>query len=389
MPTMDHTLLAFPPRMRQALVDAGYRRAHDLVNVSTFDLAQDLGVEPADAQRVADAARREAIGACVGPAVGCQTALEMLEQPRWHIPTGVTRLDAALGGGISAGQVTELCGPPGAGKTQLCMLLSIAAVAADPSCEVLYVDTEGSFVPERVEEIAARWTPPSPSPSLSADHVLSHIRYARLHSQAEQLGFFSNLPSYLDSHPSIGLVVVDSIAFHLRQESHGDGPSALSAIDASTKQHLLANVFQMLTKIAVGARIGEGKRGMGGMGGKGVEGGMQMQQAGGQGRGGVAVVVTNHVTVRLRGEGARLVPALGDLWGHVPADRLFLFTEFKSKQTQPPSSDVFRGLLVVSPEPRRGEEGRGEERRGRHCDAHNPLDRSIRRSTGLTPFHMR
>ena len=37
-------------------------------------------------------------------------------------------LDAVLRGGVAHGSVTELCGPAGVGKSQLCMLLCVAAV---------------------------------------------------------------------------------------------------------------------------------------------------------------------------------------------------------------------------------------------------------------------
>uniref|UniRef100_A0A3Q2FD56 Rad51-like C-terminal domain-containing protein n=1 Tax=Cyprinodon variegatus TaxID=28743 RepID=A0A3Q2FD56_CYPVA len=38
----------------------------------------------------------------------------------------------------------------------------------------------------------------------------------------------------------------------------------------------------------------------------------------------IAVVITNHMTTRLRGSQSQLVPALGDIWGHAPSIRLLL-----------------------------------------------------------------
>jgi len=47
--------------------------------------------------------------------------------------------------------------------------------------------------------------------------------------------------------------------------------------------------------------------------------------------------VTNHITVRKVDDNkAKLVPALGDLWAHVPAERFFVYN----------SDDNFRGLLL-------------------------------------------
>jgi RAD51-like protein 3 len=55
-----------------------------------------------------------------------------------------------LGGGLRQGQVTELTGEAGTGKTQLCM--SAAASAAALGHRVVYVDTSGSFSAARIKE---------------------------------------------------------------------------------------------------------------------------------------------------------------------------------------------------------------------------------------------
>ena len=50
-----------------------------------------------------------------------KTALELLqtEQLQNHIVTFSARIDAMLGGGVPVGKITEFCGTPGIGKTQL------------------------------------------------------------------------------------------------------------------------------------------------------------------------------------------------------------------------------------------------------------------------------
>lgn len=61
------------------------------------------------------------------------------------IPTGSAVLDEALGvGGVPRGLVTEIYGPPGAGKTSLA--LSIAAQAQKAGGTVAFIDTEHALV---------------------------------------------------------------------------------------------------------------------------------------------------------------------------------------------------------------------------------------------------
>ena len=61
-------------------------------------------------------------------------------------------IDSLLGGGFAVSEVTELVGLPGIGKTQLCIQLCVDVALPKQFggvCgEALYIDTEGSFVPE-------------------------------------------------------------------------------------------------------------------------------------------------------------------------------------------------------------------------------------------------
>lgn len=50
-----------------------------------------------------------------------KSALELLkaEQLQGYIVTFCAKVDAMLGGGIPLAKITEVCGPPGVGKTQI------------------------------------------------------------------------------------------------------------------------------------------------------------------------------------------------------------------------------------------------------------------------------
>ncbi|KAK7201344.1 recombinase rad51 [Novymonas esmeraldas] len=97
---------------------------------------------------------------------GCRTLREVHEELRWsrargaptHATTFSQALDGVLGGGVPVGGVTEVSGPPGVGKTQ--MLMQLAVSCAMPvefggmDGATLFIDTEGSFVAERLEQMA-------------------------------------------------------------------------------------------------------------------------------------------------------------------------------------------------------------------------------------------
>ena len=89
------------------------------------------------------------------------SALDLLreERSRRHIKTLCPELDELLGGGVAPGEITEICGGPGLGKTQLCIQLAVNAQLpvefGGVGGDTLYIDTEGSLMPERVADMAA------------------------------------------------------------------------------------------------------------------------------------------------------------------------------------------------------------------------------------------
>src|SRR5271157_3856971 len=66
--------------------------------------------------------------------------------------TGSPAFDRLLGGGLREGRMVEFFGRSNSGKTQLAM--QTALFAAKAGARSLYIDTEGAFRPERLEEMA-------------------------------------------------------------------------------------------------------------------------------------------------------------------------------------------------------------------------------------------
>ncbi|SIS03331.1 DNA repair and recombination protein RadB [Natronorubrum thiooxidans] len=70
------------------------------------------------------------------------------------IPTGCGSVDELLGGGFERGTVTQLYGPPAAGKTNLA--LSAAVETAADGGTAVYIDTEGVSVDRFQQLLSAR-----------------------------------------------------------------------------------------------------------------------------------------------------------------------------------------------------------------------------------------
>ncbi|MFP4591296.1 MAG: DNA repair and recombination protein RadB [Halobacteriales archaeon] len=68
------------------------------------------------------------------------------------VPVGCQPIDELLGGGLERGTVTQVYGPPGAGKTNVALSAAVTAAAAEE--RALFIDTEGLSA-ERLEQLAA------------------------------------------------------------------------------------------------------------------------------------------------------------------------------------------------------------------------------------------
>lgn len=164
----------------QSLLDKleshGFRYVSDLKDVKPFDLVSELGVSPSIAMSILETAKQSLLSTTSTSAENIVvddfaskpvinsvkiTAKDLLTKyttKNRPIITFCKSLDAILGGGVQIGQITEFCGVPGIGKTQLAIQLAlnaqIAEVFGGNAGEAVYIDTEGSFMPERAAEMA-------------------------------------------------------------------------------------------------------------------------------------------------------------------------------------------------------------------------------------------
>jgi DNA repair protein RadA len=113
----------------------------------------------------------------MGETISAREALERLSA----FPTftsGSPAIDGLLDGGFRAGRVVEVYGSSGSGKTQLAMQTALGVAASGE--KVVFIDTEGSFRPERVLAMAdAR--------SKSTEGLLDRISYVRVDTAAGQM----------------------------------------------------------------------------------------------------------------------------------------------------------------------------------------------------------
>ena len=211
------------PTTARKLKEAGIVSVMDLAVTSADELAVDLNSSKDTAATFIIAAQRllRESNILEKEFVTAESALEK-RKSLMRCSTGSRALDELLLGGIETQAVTEFYGEFGSGKSQICHTL--AAIAPQPKESgglnggVIYIDTEGTFRPERLNQIArARELEPS--------HVLKNVAVCKVYNSSHLELIIKDLGKYVNDF-NAKLVIIDSIISLHRAEFAGRGTLA-------------------------------------------------------------------------------------------------------------------------------------------------------------------
>ncbi len=194
------------------LFDAGYVSINLLAVTSPRILAEETGIGEKTAEKIVEAARQVT-------KLDFSTALDFLQKRKnvKHITTGSKSLDDLLGGGVETQGITEFYGEYRTGKTQICHTLAVTVQLPEEkkglNAKALYIDTEGTFRPERIIPIAKRF-------GLDPEKTLENIIVARAFSTDHQMEIVRKVKKVIPIE-NIKLIIVDSIMNHFRAEYVG------------------------------------------------------------------------------------------------------------------------------------------------------------------------
>jgi DNA repair protein RadA len=228
------------PTTAKKLREAGIFSVMDLAVAGVEDLAVDINASKDSAAsfimaaqkllRESDVLEKEFITA--------DTALKK-RRSLLRCSTGSSMLDDLFLGGIETQAVTELYGEFGSGKSQICHTMCITAgqpvESGGLNSGVIYIDTEGTFRPERLEQISS-------SRNIDPVHALQNVAVCKVYNSAHLELIVKNLGKYIDDYKA-KLVVVDSIISLHRAEFSGRGTLA-------DRQQRLNSIMHKLLRIS-------------------------------------------------------------------------------------------------------------------------------------------
>ena len=199
-------------------------------------LTEEAGVSDAVARKMIQAARDMMD-------MGFETADTILEkrQAVLKIKTGSEGFDEVMGGGFETGAITECYGEFGSGKTQvghqLAVNIQIPAESGGLGGKVIYIDTENTFRPERITQMAN-------NKGLDPAECLKNIKIARAYNSDHQMLLAEKAEDLLKTG-EYKLLIVDSLTAHFRAEFIGRGTLSERQQKLNKHMHQLLKVADM------------------------------------------------------------------------------------------------------------------------------------------------
>ena len=132
-----------------------------------------------------------------------------------RFPTGSKNLDDFLKGGVESQAITELAGEFGSGKSQICHTLCVTAAKGTQGQinSIIFIDTENTFRPERVHQIAE-------ARGLDSEEIMKKVFVCKIVNSAQLEALIRNLGKSIEEYKA-KLVIVDSIISLHRAEYTG------------------------------------------------------------------------------------------------------------------------------------------------------------------------
>ncbi|CAL1585292.1 unnamed protein product [Knipowitschia caucasica] len=216
------------------LEDAGFHTIEAVAYAPKKELITIKGISEAKADKIITEAAK------LVP-MGFTTATEFHQRRAEiiQISTGSKELDKLLQGGIETGSITEMFGEFRTGKTQLCHTLAVTCQLpidqGGGEGKAMYIDTEGTFRPERLLAVAERY-------GLVGSDVLDNVAYARAFNTDHQTQLLYQASAMM-AESRYALLIVDSATALYRTDYSGRG-------ELSARQGHLGRFLRMLLRLA-------------------------------------------------------------------------------------------------------------------------------------------
>ena len=217
----------------EKLISSGYDTLLSVAVTTPRELVQIAGVTDVTARKMIQYARDKLD-------LGFESGTESLKKREAieKITSGSKALDNLLGGGVETRAITEAFGQYGSGKTQLGHALAVSCLSQYPDSTVVYIDTESTFRPERIMDMAKKL-------KLDPQKALERIKVGRAFNSDHQVILTEKVGELVKQGLKVKLLVVDSLTAHFRAEFIGRGTLADRQQKLNKHLHTLMKIAEM------------------------------------------------------------------------------------------------------------------------------------------------
>jgi len=248
------------------LKEKGFHTVEAVAHATRKELGEIKGISDQKVDKLLAAAHK-----MVDMGFSSATEIYQQRQETLHLTTGSKDLDDLLRGGIETGSITEIFGEFRTGKTQLCHTLCVTTQLpleqGGAEGKAMYIDTEGTFRPERLCEIAEKY-------GLDGADVLDNVAYARAYNSEHQLQLLAEAAGMM-SDTRFGLIIIDSATGLYRTDYSGRGELSARQMHLAKFLRALSNLAaqfgvacvitnQVVAQVDGGASFGDNKKPIGG-----------------------------------------------------------------------------------------------------------------------------
>lgn len=218
----------------EKLFTANYKTIESIAVASPMEIVEVAGLGEKTAEKAIQAAR-DALE------MGFESADKIQERRKTigRITTGSKELNELIGGGVETQSITEVYGKMASSKTQWCFQLALTVQLPKEKGGLggncLWVDTENSFRPERINQIAE-------ANGFDSEKMLKNIFVARAFNADHQM-LLAEKAEQLIKDKNVKLIIVDSLTAQFRSEFIGRGMLA-------NRQQKLNKHLRTLAKLA-------------------------------------------------------------------------------------------------------------------------------------------
>ena len=203
------------PATAEKLREAGFEELLAIAVMSPMELAEQAELGEAVSSKIIQAAKKLAN---IGGFISGNALLERRKTVQ-KLTSGTSAMDELLGGGFETQSICEVFGEFGSGKTQIGHQLAVNTILptyqGGLNGEVFYIDTEDTFRPERIAQMAE-------AVGMDPQDALDRIHVARAYNSAHQMLLVDEIKRMAKSI-DVKLVIVDSLTSHFRAEFVGRG----------------------------------------------------------------------------------------------------------------------------------------------------------------------